>query len=382
MENVRPSFRMITVEELNDFYSEISAHLEEYRIAPINEERVRSLSHNPYADPGDIALLVAYIDGKCIGYLGFLPGRLMVEGVVTKVFWPSTVFVSSEYRGFGLAKLFFSRTFELPYDFILTGMVSGTEKIYIRMGIPQMGVLKWSVLERRRTVWMQISATIRRLEISLGLRISALLPEPNGSQVRHAVLTNPKRFRFPESGLDAGPYRLNTMSPERIPPVNTVADGTPFFYRGPEAIRWMIEYPWPGKEDDDSYFFSCHKNSFKHLLLGITSESTGDYVGYVLLKLVEHWGEKSVTVCDHELLGEDVPACLARIACACADYFGLETVNLPTVDISTIAILGRRWNMREGSRLYLGHPASTDSPLGKVLTSVRKTLHDGDQAFI
>ncbi|MFC1829598.1 GNAT family N-acetyltransferase, partial [Thermodesulfobacteriota bacterium] len=47
---------------------------------------------------------MAYQGNDCVGYHGLLPGMLLIDGQLSKVYWATAFFVSPEIRGKGVGK--------------------------------------------------------------------------------------------------------------------------------------------------------------------------------------------------------------------------------------------------------------------------------------
>src|SRR6185312_12625881 len=95
--------KKIPLKDLVDFANQVDKQTPPDGVLPISRQRALSQSHNPFASPDDIALLVAYDNDICVGYLGVVPGAASVNGNCRKVFWLSTWFVSPKARESGVA---------------------------------------------------------------------------------------------------------------------------------------------------------------------------------------------------------------------------------------------------------------------------------------
>src|ERR1700733_1651304 len=104
----RMVIKKIPLKDLVDFANQVDEQTPLDGVLPITRQRARSQSQNPFASPDDVALLVAYRNDTCVGYLGVVPGAIQVSpagvnGGCRKVFWLSTWYVSPKARDSGVA---------------------------------------------------------------------------------------------------------------------------------------------------------------------------------------------------------------------------------------------------------------------------------------
>ena len=59
---------------------------------------MRARTGNPDASPDDVGLLLAYQEGRCVGTLGLVPGRISLGDRVETVDWLSAWYVPPEFR--------------------------------------------------------------------------------------------------------------------------------------------------------------------------------------------------------------------------------------------------------------------------------------------
>lgn len=90
----------------------------DYRgLCPVTPQRALAHAHNPLADPGDIALLVAYRGDEVIGYLGIVPGAWAGDGEAGKVYWLTALYVAPRHAR-TVGALIVLQAMKLGYDLI------------------------------------------------------------------------------------------------------------------------------------------------------------------------------------------------------------------------------------------------------------------------
>ena len=80
-------------------------------ILPITKHRALSYIYNPRAAEDDVVLLVAYQDGRVIGYLGILPDTIFSANSSCKVGWLTSWWVDPAYAGSGVGAVLLFKAF-------------------------------------------------------------------------------------------------------------------------------------------------------------------------------------------------------------------------------------------------------------------------------
>ena len=68
----------------------------------ITKHRALAMTHNPFAQPNDVALLLAKQGERNVGYFGVMPVMLQHAGQLHKVHWLTTWAVAPDFLGKGL----------------------------------------------------------------------------------------------------------------------------------------------------------------------------------------------------------------------------------------------------------------------------------------
>lgn len=120
----------ITVGQLQDLVADTRKHPDKYPVLPISGIRAQSQVSNPVADPEDLAMVLAFLDGKCRGYLGTIPCTFRRDGKDHVVYALSTFYVDAALRGTGAAGKIMGRMISQRRDLLLAGYTESAEAFY------------------------------------------------------------------------------------------------------------------------------------------------------------------------------------------------------------------------------------------------------------
>ena len=99
MEESAYNIKLITVRDLNSFINSYVNDIDKDDILPITVHKAKCIAANPCASENDVALVLAYDQQKCIGYLGLIADKLTTTKGVFKINWMSGWYISPEYQG-------------------------------------------------------------------------------------------------------------------------------------------------------------------------------------------------------------------------------------------------------------------------------------------
>src|SRR5690349_15934364 len=131
--------RKIPIKDLVDFANHVDKQTPPGGVLPISRQRALSQSQNPFAGPDDIALLVAFDNDVCVGYLGVVPGAASGNGTCQKVFWLSTWYVSPQARDSGVAMQLLFTACQLKGDIMVTGVSESAKRVYVALHFREFG---------------------------------------------------------------------------------------------------------------------------------------------------------------------------------------------------------------------------------------------------
>lgn len=319
---------------------------------PISRQRAASLAANPHGDPADPALLLAYTDGRCVGYHGLLPGLLAGPAGRSRILWLITFFVAPGWRGRGVGRALVAAAQSLGADLVTTGITAGAERIYRACGLRGLGELaywQWRGDDLPRAARWFLHAAAR---LALGA-------------------SPPAAGRRPPPGFfGAGAPRLYAGAPDQ-----------PRFHRDRQTADWMIARPWVASRaaappEVPRYHFSAVRERFAFVPM---AAGPGDF----LLSASRHRGRAQVKVLD---LFFDPPAeglaAVLPAAVALGRRFGAARIDFPAGLLDPAALPGwYRRRIRRRRRLTLYHPARPDGPLAAAADRILLDYCDSDTAF-
>lgn len=272
--------RIIRIKDMEDFL-----HSEEYQqmpVLPISRHRGISHARNPRANPEEAALVLVYLEGNLMGYLGFVPDTIHLGDTTANLGWMSCIWVSPDARGKGIAKAMLKRGFEEWEDHVIvTEFTEIARNIYQRYGdfmdlaISQ-GVRAYLranlayLLPTKRVGFAGIRPLLRLVDWVLNLPISLRLWV---YQRRHSTTELSYTYL---SEIDAETERF----------IRQFQDGE-LFQRGAKELNWMLRHPWvlsaPSKDEPASrYYFTSVARRFDFLPIQI-SRSDGALAAVLIL---------------------------------------------------------------------------------------------------
>jgi hypothetical protein len=381
--------RRVKVGELEAFARTALGSLAPGEVVPVSPSRARAQTRNPDASPDDVGLLLAYQDGRCVGTLGLVPGRLRVGDRVETVDWLSAWYVPPECRNTGAGVRLL--TAALATGRMLAASDSSDEslKLYDAMRFKDVGPLRyvaadlsrWNVLglplkaiaklvRKRRPAWAGALDRAARAVAGPSLAvISAWLATATAADGRRYAARRVER-------IEVGPEEFRAALDRRAPVR---------FDRGPAVINWMLADRWvvgdPSQATPGYYFRDCDRH-FDFAALEVTERATGRRAGYVVLRTDSLHGRRTVTVLDRYLPDPADERCVLPLALARAREFGADRVLLPLDSLATVQTSSRlRRFFRVAERPYRLRLARPDAELSRALDRMTLDLADGDVGF-
>ena len=310
MNNLR--FERIPVKELYEFACTACDDPERFPVVPITQERARAQSTNPVAAPNDLALVVAYLDDKCVGYLGNLPCILRRDGVDHVFNDLTTIFIDRSLRGSGAATKLMQRLVDEKRDFFITGYNATAEAFF-----------------RQRKEWFFFAGPLVHVRIHLNplssatwylrhrfskgplRRLAALAFE--ASRLFRTVVNGHLRYRLLRPAVDRKHANVEARSVEEVHPIGATAapgsnDSRISFPRNEDVVNWMIQNPWVSEDMSRAcnYAFSYRRRLFKYRAFELFDRTTEEYLGYTVFSVTEKQGLRALKVLDTRLVSEDL----------------------------------------------------------------------------
>ena len=400
----------IKTKDLLEFTHQVIDTAVEGQFIPITLQRAEAHTHNPFADPEDVALLVASQDGQVVGFFGIMPICLKLDQQYHKVHWFSTWRVTPNLRGKSLGSRLMKEALALQEDFMIVG-AGPARKVCRRFGFWEHAPLVYYQLDLtgmgklNPAVWLM--RLLRRLLRLFKVRVSI---ENRFTRATARILSPLTRRVF--TGLVKRSLRQSTSS-LRAQEVESIRPETPAqlsglapvqFWRGAEAVNWMLRYPWvlePGQSPTErmDFYFSDVRRLFKNVALELYS--AGDYQGYVVFQITSaderqilptkrqilptkrHLQERAeVKTLDVSLAASTDQRFILPLALRYARRYNAGLVSLPeaAVDDFRKTSLGKLLLLRR-ERIYQCMPKSQDSPLAQAWERITLTFSDGDMPF-
>jgi GNAT superfamily N-acetyltransferase len=383
--------KRIRLEALRDYARSFTGPSPTPGIAPITVIRACSQAKNPYARPADTALLVAVCGDRVVGYHGVVPGLLATDGSLSRVHWSSAVFVAEQYRGLGVGRQLIAAFKSLGKDVAVPGgMTPSAEGAYRSGGFQATGELNYFQLrlariDRTAPLFQQIRAhasvagkplespvkwlsrqTAKAQKAFFYRRAAARLPIPPGKQWRPVD----RLFRF-----------------DRRPP-----PGRAVFFRGTDAVNWMLARPWVYSRDEITaadlthevrhYYFTKTRPLFRYAAYELTARDGKSGRGFVVFSLSRSRRRTVVRVLDHEIQEAAMSRTACGLALAAARTILADRIELPpslAAPFQNDTMLRRL--IKPQSLTGVGYPGRQNSPLAGVMGHVELGLCDGDSAF-
>jgi hypothetical protein len=376
----------IAVKDMVNFAQKAQNDPKKYQILPITVLRATAHSQNPAASPDDIALLVAYANNKCIGYLGILPCFYRCKNKITKVYALSTFLIDKSYRGRSAVKTLMSHAIALKYDFLFTDYTPSSEKfikrnpqwfkfagylpyLYIHL-LPHTSLLWWIKNRFKPTQYFinPIFSTNQQINKRGGWYFFYKLISPRIS----------RRWKDIKVRSVSKVQELEHASNESRSPIHAS------FFRGVDIVNWMIQYPWITEDSSLSlnYFFSYKRELHRFLAFELNEKKTGKHRGYFVFLVTKKRDLTVLKILDYSLCYNSDLHCIFNIAFREAARWKAELMVAPQdfwPIIKTHPLL--HFLTQRKKRGYYIHSTPQESAFPDNLKNLDFNLCDSDYAF-
>ena len=360
--------------------------------APISLRRALSQSNNPYGRPDDVALLVALNGDQCVGYQGILPGLFCQNGKLRKVHWSTAFFVSADYRGKGVASHLLKEIKKLNIDFPVTRMTESARQAYLKAGFKELGRLTYYQLRMEK---------IRKLGPIYHEAEASFNKDKNGSKIRPAtpdaretaVYERSKEIFYEQimaefvPSQDAFVYKQVDQIDVQAQNAIQLQSRPPRFYRGIEAINWMLKYRWiisaeKEKTEAEPYYFSLVSDLFEYVALEFYSAGKKVFKGFMVLSVSSKKGRIWIKILDFAFKEAADCSLAACLALKYAKRFSADRLEFPA------DLLGYFEKnpllqplIKKQQRLYVYYPKTPESALEQCAGGIELDYCDADTAF-
>ena len=234
---------------------------------PISAHRAKAQLCNPRADEDDTLLILAWLAGELVGYLGVLPDRYFVNGKPSeKCGWLSCLWVSDQHRGKSIAKRLISKGVEaIGGRILLTEFTPQAKQLYDKLGF-------FEDLQIKSGIRLYYRLELQRLlppKRAIFQKIKPLLQATDA--IGNAFLSVVTRLRRPRAWSEQW-VQVTEITPE-IQDFIGERQSASLFKRGQTELNWAIRNPWiltaPPDERSRRYYFSSVDNAFEFVCLKV-----------------------------------------------------------------------------------------------------------------
>jgi ribosomal protein S18 acetylase RimI-like enzyme len=377
----------ILAKDLLAFFNDYVRQASDQKISPISKYRAESQSRNPYAEPDDVGLLVAYSGDQCVGYQGVLPGRLKTQREAAKVYWCTASYVLPEFRKRMVAIHLIKKLMSLKKDVVLTDFDGVVGNVFKGLHFQEIGPLEYISVRPDRLD--PVSFPFRRF-----YRLQKRWPVLKRASESAIGLSKRSSYRMVRASFYRSVSRrvekaLRTVRWQELRRFAPFAmngngkSGKASFERSSEVVNWMLEYPWiqdGPPPTRPAYYFSEAYGQFRYIPFAI-NDSNGAPRSSVVLSLTVEKNESKLKCFDLHCQANDRESLFWLILKYAAQH-QVDEIQLPLgLQGQATALPFASVVVRPQQRRYLCYPASDASPLAQALPELSLDLGDGDCAF-
>lgn len=360
---------------------------------PITKHRALAMANNPFAQPDDLALLLAKQGDRNVGYFGVMPVMLQYERKLHKVHWLTTWAVAPEFLGKGFGSQLMEAALALNVDLVIVGS-KPARRVSTKYGFNELKPLKYIQLDLgvagRFNPLSLLLRLLRKLASFIHLRLPIEALDRSFEKFFEAVfgwLVHPILYSSIDGKVNSSIKDMRIENVDRVhPPKPEEPDMRQGFYRDSRVVNWMLRYPWvlpKGKSESEklNYGFTDSRAGFKMHAWQLYS-ATGENVGFICFQCSRLRGRIVVKVLDAVFtLPADHRRWLA-LAMRFARQQGATMIEgaLDMAQPLSDSLLGRLLVVRK-QRTCQVHPRSVDSPMALAWQQIEQTYCDGDMAF-
>jgi hypothetical protein len=168
-------------------------------VIPIDRSRAQKWVKNPFAMPDSPLLLISRDSlGKCTGYLGLMPGTVLLQGEIHDIAWTTTGYVKRSSNTIGASDALCGRARELYSTIVAAGNSVAAVRFFRRIGWQE--VISNDIYEAgsRR---LRLVSMVSQLAAPLLPRIGELqfYPSPESKAFARRDFTRNHHYYFPSS---------------------------------------------------------------------------------------------------------------------------------------------------------------------------------------
>lgn len=379
--------RAIKVHDLETFARATLASLQSGEVVPMSLSRACAQAKNPYADDGDVGLLVAYQGGRCIGYLTLLPGMLRISGRLEKIYRLSATYVAPQFRSTGAGGMLMLRALALRKDLVATEFSEDMARVYEALRFKPLGPLPYLManftpLNPAGMALRGVRRVIRTITTPRTTLLDGLIRAADSVWKKLLYLVLSLASRRLRREITA--KRVDRVFDSTLDAAQDAAAPVRFF-RGQAEINWMLSDRWVATDPARAtagYYFRDHDPLFEYIVLEVYGRNDRHYKGFVVLRTDGTAERRNITVFDYHFRDAADQRYLLPLALEQARRFLADVIKLPLR--SRAALGGSRLTHRlfcEVERTYFCHTSGPRSPLRAALDRLELAFPDGDVSF-
>jgi len=264
-------FKALNRKQLQAYVDSEEYYLERHQA--ITKHRALSYLLNPEGDEKDIVMILAYKNGKLIGYRGILPGLIFYsDGTSERFGWFSTIWIDPAFRGLGIGKQLVKMALDLWDGKIVTTYLnkfsyslhsktgyfdelcsSSGLRIFLRSNLTKLRPSKFPNLKKAAFLFRLIDRTCNSL-------ISLLQPNLKAGNFEHVENIDSEAEAF-----------IIEHSKDNI------------FKRTARELNWIINNKWiiSSEQVNKKYHFSSHAKSFNYYCIKVR-DNENKLVGFLM----------------------------------------------------------------------------------------------------
>ena len=347
---------------------------------PISLRRALSQLNNPYGHPDDVALLVALHGDQCVGYQGVLPGLFSHHNELKRIHWSTAFFVSPDYRGTGVAGRLLEEIKRLDIDFPVTRMTQGAQQAYLKAGFKNLGHLTYYQLRMEKVRKLDTIRQEAQASLDAGRNADLLYQRSKDIFYQRLLSDLKSKQRAFEHETVA------QIDPKAQQMIKRQLNG-PRFFRGVEAINWMLKYRWlisaaHENTEAEPYYFSLVSELFDYIALEVHAAENKVFKGFLILSVLVKKGKTWVKILDFAFNNPADRALAAYLALIHAAKFSADRLEFPASLMDYFEHHPFLQPLiKEQQRPYLFYPKRRGSVLADCVGRIKLDYCDADTTF-
>lgn len=231
---------------------------------PISAHRAAAQLLNPRLDETHTLLILAWLDGELVGYMGILPDLYFKGQQPAACGWLTCIWVSDRHRGKSIGK-----------QLVASGLEEIDGKVLVTDFAPQSKQLIYSLgyfddLQVRQGIRLYFRLDLHRLLPPRKKIFEHLKPLLRLADASANLLIDMKALLFPPRKPGGNWDYVEAVTPE-IRDFIAEKQGRELFRRNMPELNWALNNPWilsaPLDEDSRRYYFSSVDRSFDFVCL-------------------------------------------------------------------------------------------------------------------